>query len=46
GEIRAKIGETVRGSEVFIIQPLNYPSAEHIMELLILIDCMKRASAK
>ena len=46
GEIRAKIGETVRGAEVFIIQPLNYPSAEHIMELLILIDCMKRASAK
>ncbi|HHT89845.1 MAG TPA: ribose-phosphate pyrophosphokinase [Firmicutes bacterium] len=46
GEIRAKIGETVRGAEVFIIQPLNYPSAEYIMELLILIDAMKRASAK
>ena len=32
--------------EVFLIQPLNYPSAEHIMELLIMIDAMKRASAK
>lgn len=46
GEIRAKIGETVRGAEVFIIQPLNSPSAEYIMELLIMIDAMKRASAK
>ena len=46
GEIRCRIGETVRGSEVYIIQPLNYPSAEHIMELLIMIDAMKRASAK
>lgn len=46
GEIRCKIGETVRGAEVYIVQPLNYPSAEHIMELLIMIDAMKRASAK
>ena len=46
GEIRCRIGETVRGSEVYIIQPLNYPSAEHIMELLIMIDAMRRASAQ
>lgn len=46
GEIRAKNQETVRGAEVFLIQPLNSPSAEHIMELLIMIDAMKRASAK
>lgn len=46
GEIRARNLETVRGAEVFLIQPLNYPSAEHIMELLIMIDAMKRASAK
>ena len=46
GEIRARIGETVRGAEVFIIQPLNNPSAEYLMELLIMIDAMKRASAK
>lgn len=46
GEIRAKIMETVRGAEVFIVQPINSPSAEHIMELLIMIDAAKRASAK
>ncbi|HHT67889.1 MAG TPA: ribose-phosphate pyrophosphokinase [Limnochordia bacterium] len=46
GEIRCRIGETVRGSEVFIVQPLNSPSADNIMELLIMIDAMKRASAK
>lgn len=46
GEIRCKIGETVRGAEVFIVQPLNNPSAEHLMELLIMIDAMQRASAK
>ena len=45
-EIRCRIGETVRGAEVFIVQPLNNPSAEHIMELVIMIDAMKRASAK
>lgn len=46
GEIRARNMETVRGAECFIVQPLNYPSAEHIMELLIMIDAMRRASAK
>lgn len=46
GEIRVRNVETVRGVEVFIVQPLNYPSAENIMELLIMIDAMRRASAK
>ncbi|MDI9441832.1 MAG: ribose-phosphate pyrophosphokinase [Firmicutes bacterium] len=46
GEIRVRIGETVRGVEVFIVQPLNNPSSENLMELLIMIDAMKRASAK
>ena len=46
GEIRCRIGETVRGAEAYIVQPLNNPSAEYIMELLIMIDAMKRASAK
>lgn len=46
GEIRVRNVESVRGAEVFIVQPLNYPSAEHIMELLIMIDAMRRASAK
>ncbi|NLA10983.1 MAG: ribose-phosphate pyrophosphokinase [Firmicutes bacterium] len=45
GEIRIGIQESVRGKNVFLIQPLCYPANEHIMELLILIDAMKRASA-
>ncbi|KPK03785.1 MAG: ribose-phosphate pyrophosphokinase [Gemmatimonas sp. SG8_28] len=44
GEIFAKIDENVRGLDVFIIQPTN-PPAENILELLILIDAAKRASA-
>ncbi len=36
----------MRGVEVFIVQPLNNPSSENLMELLIMIDAMKRASAK
>ncbi len=46
GEISLKIGETVRGKEVFIIQPTHAPTDAHIMELLLMIDAMKRASAK
>lgn len=46
GEIRMRIGETVRGAEVFVIQPTQTPSDTHLMELLIMIDAMKRASAK
>jgi len=45
GEIWAKYTENIRGHEVFIIQSTN-PPAENIMELLILIDAAKRASAK
>ena len=44
GEIFVKIDENVRGRDVFIIQPTN-PPAENIMELLLLIDAAKRASA-
>jgi len=46
GEISIKIHETVRGYEVYIIQPTHKPTAENLMELLLLIDAMKRASAK
>lgn len=46
GEIRIGIRESVRGANVFLIQPLSAPSNEHIMELLILIDALKRASAR
>ena len=45
GEINVNIGETVRGCDVFIIQPTNTPVNDNIMELLILIDAVKRASA-
>lgn len=45
GEINVNIGETVRGCDVFIIQPTNSPVNENLMELLILIDAVKRASA-
>ena len=45
GEINVNIGETVRGCDVFIIQPTNSPVNDNLMELLILIDAVKRASA-
>ncbi|HJU66571.1 MAG TPA: ribose-phosphate pyrophosphokinase [Gemmatimonadaceae bacterium] len=44
GEIFVRIDENVRGHDVFIIQPTN-PPAENIMELLLLIDAARRASA-
>ncbi len=46
GEIRIGIRESVRGTNVFLIQPMSNPINEHIMELLILIDALKRASAR
>ncbi len=46
GEIRVKINEDVRGRDVFVIQPTCPPSNNNMMELLIMIDAMKRASAR
>lgn len=46
GEIRVKINDNVRGKDVFIVQPTCPPSNENLMELLIMIDAMKRASAQ
>lgn len=46
GEIIVNIAETVRGHDVFIVQPTSNPVNESYMELLILIDALKRASAK
>ncbi len=46
GEMFCEIGENVRGAEVFVIQSTCSPANEHIMELLIMIDALKRASAK
>lgn len=45
GEIAVNIYETVRGSDVFIVQSTSYPVNDHLMELLIMIDAFKRASA-
>ncbi len=45
GEICVNINESVRGSEVFIIQSTNLPVNDNLMELLIMIDALKRASA-
>jgi ribose-phosphate pyrophosphokinase len=46
GELQIHIQESVRGSEVFLIQSTSEPTNEHIMELLIMIDALKRASTK
>jgi ribose-phosphate pyrophosphokinase len=45
GEIFVKIKENIRGRDVFILQPTCQPPNENLMELLIMIDAMKRASA-
>lgn len=45
GEISVKIDETIRGADVFIIQSTSQPVNDNLMELLIMIDAMKRASA-
>ncbi len=45
GEISVSIKESVRGSDVFVVQSTNTPVNDNIMELLIMIDALKRASA-
>jgi ribose-phosphate pyrophosphokinase len=45
-ETRVKIEENVRGSDVFVIQSLSSPVDHHLMELLIMIDALRRSSAK
>lgn len=45
GETRVKIEENVRGSDVFIVQPTSDPVDHHVMELLLMLDALKRASA-
>lgn len=46
GELHVKILENIRGRDVYIVQPTCYPPNENLMELLIMIDAAKRASAK
>jgi len=46
GEISVQISESVRGKDVFIIQPTSAPANSNLMELLIMTDALKRSSAK
>ncbi len=46
GETNVQINENVRGTDVFVVQPTSSPVNEHIMQLLVMIDAFKRASAR
>ncbi len=46
GEVQINIEESIRGCDVFVIQSTSDPVNEHLMELLIMIDALKRASAR
>jgi len=46
GEVQINIEESIRGCDVFIVQSTSGPVNEHIMELLIMLDALKRASAR
>ncbi|HUP37554.1 MAG TPA: ribose-phosphate pyrophosphokinase [Candidatus Limnocylindria bacterium] len=46
GEVYVQINENVRGQDVFVIQPTCPPVNDHLMELLVMIDAFKRASAR
>ncbi len=46
GEVQVKINESVRGKDVFVIQPTCPPVNQNLMELLIMLDALQRASAK
>ena len=46
GEVFVEIGENVRGRDVFIIQPTCTPVNDHLMELVIMVDALRRASAR
>jgi ribose-phosphate pyrophosphokinase len=45
GEIFVRIGENVRGVDVYVVQPTCTPVNDHLMELLVMVDALKRASA-
>jgi ribose-phosphate pyrophosphokinase len=45
GEVYFQLLENVRGVDVFVVQPTCYPVDQHLMELLVMIDALKRASA-
>ena len=45
-EIFVEVQENVRGADVFVIQSTSYPANDHLMELLIIFDALRRASAR
>lgn len=45
-EVFVEIQENIRGEDVFIVQSTNYPANDHLMELLIIIDAVRRSSAR
>ncbi|MDH4199892.1 MAG: ribose-phosphate pyrophosphokinase [Spirochaetia bacterium] len=46
GELSVKITENVRGSDIFLIQSTSFPANDHIIELLLIMDAFRRASAR
>ncbi|OQX82166.1 MAG: phosphoribosylpyrophosphate synthetase [Candidatus Omnitrophica bacterium 4484_70.1] len=46
GEVRVKIEDNVRGKDVFVVQPTSPPVNENLMELLVMLDALRRASAR
>jgi ribose-phosphate pyrophosphokinase len=46
GEVHLQILENVRGADVFVVQPTCQPVDTHLMELLLMLDALKRASAR
>ena len=46
GEVSVEIRENVRGSDCFVVQPTSQPANNHIMELLIMVDALRRSSAR
>ena len=46
GEINIEVDENVRGKDTFIIQSTNYPAEKNLMELVLMVDALKRASAR
>lgn len=44
GEVAVEIEENVRGKEVFVVQPTNAPTNENLMELLVMVDALRRSS--
>jgi ribose-phosphate pyrophosphokinase len=46
GEVHLQIHENVRGADVFVVQPTSSPADRHLMELLLMMDALKRASAE